>query len=511
MNDSASTAAGYHRATSYRRHRIPPHALDWANQPSLVKNYPELPRNPLPQGLELPRIDYFNQACRLTPEDRPSDVAPDLNQIAAILQLSHGVTARAVHSGQPFYYRSVASAGALYPFELYLAVNGVDGLDAGLYHYDPLAFSLSALRRSPLPAIPKSEISNIDRPVAVSFYITGIFFRSAWKYRSRAYRYVLLDAGHLLENLRLALRALNQCISIHLDFDDAHTSVLLGLDPEREVCLACIHLHVDAGKGEQTGVSIELEPLGADIRRASRVSGREMAYPEILNIHRAGSGGGGSAESSSPRVVPPGDPLTIIDLESSDHPVTVDYTQVLVRRRSRRNFIPAGVSRGDFMTFLQIMAKNMGSRSGMPAACRSALTAGILAGENMPVPPGFYLLDPEKRQLEQRIAGSLIEAMAAACLDQMWLKHAGLHLLFLTDPTYLDEIWGARGYRYAMIEAGRLGQQAYLAATALGWGACGIGAIYDREAADLLGLTESGALVYLVGLGPVKTSPGKTR
>jgi SagB-type dehydrogenase family enzyme len=203
--------------------------------------------------------------------------------------------------------------------------------------------------------------------------------------------------------------------------------------------------------------------------------------------------------------------LTIIDLASSDHPAAADYTQVLVRRRSRRNFIPAGVSRGDFMTFLQTMAKNMGSRSGMPIACRSALTAGILAGENMPVPPGFYLLDPEKRQLEQRIAGSLIETMAAACLDQMWLKHAGLHLLFLTDPAYLDDMWGARGYRYAMIEAGRLGQQAYLAATALGWGACGIGAIYDREAADLLGLTENGALVYLVGVGPVKMRVGEAR
>jgi SagB-type dehydrogenase family enzyme len=148
----------------------------------------------------------------------------------------------------------------------------------------------------------------------------------------------------------------------------------------------------------------------------------------------------------------------------------------------------------------------------MPTACRSALATGILAGENMPVPPGFYLLDPEKRQLETKdVAGSLIEAMAAACLDQMWLKHAGLHLLFLTDPAFLDGVWGARGYRYAMIEAGRLGQQAYLAATALGWGACGIGAIYDREAANLLGLTENGALVYLVGIGPVKTPAGKTR
>jgi SagB-type dehydrogenase family enzyme len=203
--------------------------------------------------------------------------------------------------------------------------------------------------------------------------------------------------------------------------------------------------------------------------------------------------------------------LTIIDLSSSDHSAAADYTQVLVRRRSRRNFISAGVSRGDFMTFLQTMAKSMGSRSDMPAACRSALTTGILAGANMPVPPGFYLLDPEKRQLKQKVEGSLIEGMAAACLDQMWLKHARLHLLFLADPAYLDEVWGARGYRYAMIEAGRLGQQAYLSATALGWGACGIGAIYDREAADLLGLTENGALVYLVGVGPVKTSVGQRR
>jgi SagB-type dehydrogenase family enzyme len=507
MNDSASTAAGYHRATSYRRNRISPHALDWVNQPSLVKDYSGLLRIPLPRNLELPRVDYFTRASNPVPEGRSPDVIPNLKQIAAILQLGHGVTARAMHSGKPFHYRSVASAGALYPFELYMVAHGIDSLDAGLYHYDPLAFSLTALRRQSLPAIP-----NVDRPVAASFYITGIFFRSAWKYRSRAYRYVLLDAGHLLENLRLALGALNQRFSIHLDFDDARTANLLGLDPEREGCLACIHLHADADKCPQTDASTELEPLGADIRQASRVSGREVAYPEILDIHRARSGGGGrSVGSSSPMVVTHGQPLAWIDLDPSNHPAAADYTRVLGQRRSRRNFIPASVSRENFMTFAQAIAQSMGAQSGMPAACRSALTAGILAGENMPIPPGFYLLNPEKRQFERKIDGPLIEGMAAACLDQMWLKHAGLHLLFLTDPAYLDEIWGARGYRYAMIEAGRLGQQAYLAATALGWGACGIGAIYDREAAGLLGLTENGALVYLVGVGPVKTNVGKTR
>jgi SagB-type dehydrogenase family enzyme len=352
----------------------------------------------------------------------------------------------------------------------------------------------------------------VDRVVAASFYITGIFFRSAWKYRSRAYRYVLLDAGHLLENLRLALGSLDQRFSIHLDFDDARTAALLGLDPEREVCLACVHLHVNAEKDTPSADSIAPEPLGAGIRRASRVSNREVTYPEIVRLHRAGSAGGGrSAASSSPWIVTHDPPLARIDLELSDSPIAADYTQVLGRRRSRRNFVPAAVSREDFMTFAETMVHSMGDGSGLPAACRSALTVGILAGENMPIPSGFYLLDPEKRQLERQIDGPLIEGMATACLDQMWLKPAGMHLLFLADPAFLDAVWGARGYRYAMIEAGRLGQQAYLAATALGWGACGIGAIYDREAADLLGLTENGALVYLVGIGPVKTNVGKTR
>jgi SagB-type dehydrogenase family enzyme len=197
-------------------------------------------------------------------------------------------------------------------------------------------------------------------------------------------------------------------------------------------------------------------------------------------------------------------PTSWIDLKAADHPGPADYARVLWRRRSRRNFIPAPVSRDGLTTFLDMMAGNSGTAASMPPACRSALTTGLLVGPGMPIPPGFYLTDPEAQRLGRVVDGRLTEPMAAACLDQMWLKHAALHLLFLTDLAALDGTWGARGYRYAMIEAGRLGQQAYLAAAVLGWGACGIGAIYDREAAGLLDLVDDGALLYLVGAGPVK-------
>jgi nitroreductase len=55
-----------------------------------------------------------------------------------------------------------------------------------------------------------------------------------------------------------------------------------------------------------------------------------------------------------------------------------------------------------------------------------------------------------------------------------------------------------------MLNAGRLGQRLYVQATAVGLGCCGIGALYDGEAAALLGLNPTARLLYLVAVGRVK-------
>jgi SagB-type dehydrogenase family enzyme len=414
--------------------------------------------------------------------------------------LTYNITARAMHADQPFYYRSVASAGALYPFELYLAVHCARGMDPGVYHYHLFDFSLTTLRRGPVPEIPP-----VGHVAAATFYITGIFFRSAWKYRSRAYRYVLLDAGHLLENLRMALGALELSFSIHLDFDDQRAATLLGLNPQREVCLACVHLHDGRPRQKKPEASHDLKPLAADILQASTVSDQEVAYADILTVHRAGNSVSTAFSEAFPKLLMGGhDPSSWIDLKVPDHVESIDYAHLLWQRRSRRNFIPMSDSMDGFTTFVGLMARHLRAASRMPLPCRSAIAIGFLIGTGMPIPPGVYLLDPKAQRLGCVLDGRLSEPMAAACLDQMWLKHAAVHLLLMTDLPALDRNWGPRGYRYAMIEAGRIGQQAYLAATASGWGVCGIGAIYDREAASLLGLAADGALLYLVGAGPVK-------
>lgn len=93
---------------------------------------------------------------------------------------------------------------------------------------------------------------------------------------------------------------------------------------------------------------------------------------------------------------------------------------------------------------------------------------------------------------------------AQFCLDQGWLESAALHLTLSADLAHLEALAGPRAYRYAHLEAGRLGQRAYLAATANNLGACGIGAFFDNEAEQLLALKDGNHLLYLVAVGPVK-------
>ena len=118
--------------------------------------------------------------------------------------------------------------------------------------------------------------------------------------------------------------------------------------------------------------------------------------------------------------------------------------------------------------------------------------------------PGFYLVDRKKQATGMIASGSYMDGMTRVCLDQGWLANAGVHFLFLADLDLLERAWGPRGYRYAMMTAGRLGQRLYVEATAMGLGCCGIGALYDEEARELLGLNESSRLLYLVAVGVVK-------
>ena len=145
------TAAQYHDHSSYDRGKMTGHMLDWSNQPGVFKRYEGIDPVLLPKEVLLPekrlsrllrQTDVKGEAGEVTVED-----------LSRILMVANGLTARARYADGDFYFRSAASAGALYPTEVYVSAGAIRGLDSGLYHFAvrPTAFTPSGQgKRRPL-------------------------------------------------------------------------------------------------------------------------------------------------------------------------------------------------------------------------------------------------------------------------------------------------------------------------------------------------------------------------
>ncbi len=503
-----ASAKQYHFKTSYDRYKMTGHGLDWANQPDVYKLYPGIAPIDLPRDIDLPQVKLsellnkrISKDCRL-----PSLSKADISRI---FLLTYCLTATARHGGSEFYYRSVASAGALYPAEMYVFLKNVTGLDDGLYHFSIACHGLSLLRRGdPSTSLKKTPGPNEMHGATAAFFFSGIFFRSAWKYRERAYRYHLLDTGHLIEHLILTLKALDLPYTLFFDFDDDRTNQFLGFEEAKEVCLAfcCVPdaLHfITEGK-------VIIKELPDRIKAASRVSGKEIDYPAIREIHQASK----KVIKESLSAFSMADQLGIIPQQQGDAwttitsragwPETLSFAESVLARRSKRNFIKRPLPEGCAIALLESLCATDPKRTTLPENSDHSLCIGFIVENVQGFDSGFYLLDPFSASFTMIKPGHFMAQMSRICLDQAWLANASVHVMFMTDLNHLDLIWGPRGYRYAMMIAGRMGERIYLAATAMGIGCCGIGAFYDLEASRLLGLNDNARLLYLVSAGPIK-------
>jgi nitroreductase len=241
------------------------------------------------------------------------------------------------------------------------------------------------------------------------------------------------------------------------------------------------------------------------------VSAKETDYPVIREIHQAGRH---RAESMEQRVCTEREMIHELGITTKawtptgspgSWPEVLDYPDAVFGRRSRRNFVKKPMSRDALNALLRCVCTNEGSPH---VQC---VAVGFLVGQAEDKEPGFYLLDTHNETWALVTPGQFMGRSASICLDQAWLKNAGAHFLFLANLAVLENTWGPRGYRYAMLTAGRLGQRLYVAAEAMGLGCCGIGALYDGEAVDMLGLNQSSRLLYLVAVGAVKEAQKRGR
>lgn len=493
----------YHRLTSYRREAMGGHRLDWANQPRVYKTYEGLEPIPLPRQLDLPGESLVQVARGKDPQE--SAGVPSLTELSQVFYLSTGLTARSRHATGEFAYRSVPSAGALYPCELYVAVRSLAGAADGLYHFSLAQHALVPLRRGSFVDCPKDPPGSSpgDRPALV-FFLTAIFFRSAWKYRDRSYRYHLLDTGHLLENLLLALQSHAIPCDVRYDFDDGAVNRFLGLDEGQEVCLAAVA--AGPGASSLTVKAERIDELPASVRAAAQVAPIEKAYPAVVSAHL-----GTARRSLSPNPTPVMTEAVFEGVSlwrplpvSLDWPEHLCYRDAVLTRRSRRNFIQESIPRERFEALLDFLRAQPPDSGSLCRQQEESLAVGFLAERVAGYEAGCYAMDRSRGATALIQSGRLLKPMAHICLDQEWVARAGAAFFFALDFKRLESAWGPRGYRYALLTAGRLGQRIYVGAEALGMGCCGIGAFYDGEAATLLRLRDSSVMLYLLCVGPVK-------
>jgi SagB-type dehydrogenase family enzyme len=164
-----------------------------------------------------------------------------LHQLATLLQLTWGVQRRGVVEGQGHVVlKTSPSGGARHPIEAYVLTANVAGLRAGAYHYDAATHELVDLRRSVSPAVIERVLGHQDyyRGAAAVVVMAAIVARSMWKYpRSRAYRTVLADAGHLGQTFCLTATALGLAPFCTMAFDESAVERLLRIDGVAECAM----------------------------------------------------------------------------------------------------------------------------------------------------------------------------------------------------------------------------------------------------------------------------------
>jgi SagB-type dehydrogenase family enzyme len=159
----------------------------------------------------------------------------DLNQLSQLLWAAQGT------SDEKKFKRTAASAGALYPMDVYAATGDgtVERLGAGIYHYEPANHEISLKtegdRRSDLAKASLGQTWMAAAPI--NLVITAEYSRICCKYGERGVRYALMEAGHIGQNIFLQAESLGLGAGIVGAFNDQEVNRIMELPITHEPLL----------------------------------------------------------------------------------------------------------------------------------------------------------------------------------------------------------------------------------------------------------------------------------
>jgi len=426
-------------------------ANDLARLPWFYKRYAEsLPRVRLPRDLPpttAPAVAVLAGTAEIARVDL------DLPQLSRLLHLSAGIVRTSMRKYGPHPFRAAGSAGGRFPLELYVAVPEGTLLPAGVHWYDPNEHALVQVGPPP-------------RGGAPAIVVTGVPWRTGWRYRERGYRHIYWDAGTMLAQLLAVAESAGVAAELYTRFPDRAVTELTGADGVHEWPVAVV------GLGEAAPA------LGASgPATAGEVDGDPLEFPLDTAAQRAGDGTalGSPWHRGGPVDVP----------VNGSEPVEA----VVLTRGSQRRMDP---------------------ERGLPASVLDTSMRVALRGIDLPhfvavhavegVAPGVYRWpDLEKA----RHAGDLRDELYRVSLEQGLSRDAAFVVITAADVATLDD----REYREAQLAAGLVEGRLHLLAYALGASASGM-TFLDSEMPALLGEPLDAMLFTCVGVPEYKSTAG---
>jgi SagB-type dehydrogenase family enzyme len=448
----------YHRESGWEAPFEDPEAvrgvesMDPARFPWFYKRYPEdLPRVDLPRDLpatSAPSVAVLAGTAEVPP-------APlDVPALSRLLHLSAGVVRTREWRLGTHLFRAAGSAGGRFPLEVYVALPEPFGdVPAGVHWYEPRQHALVQVGPAPQGGV-------------ATLVVTGVPWRTGWKYLERGYRHVFWDAGTMLSQTMAAARSGGLPARLYPRFPDAAVAELVGADRVHEWPVAVVALAegppVVAARGPAAAGAVDADPVEFPLETAAQ---RAAERAEL-----------GSPWDDGPAVAvtPP-----------SSEPVE----SLVLRRGSHRRLDPGGVLAADMVrTCLAVAMRGVTVQHWVVVHAVDGTGPGVYRWPDMTAPVR---------------GGQLRNELFTVCMEQSLGSDASFVVLSTVDGAAVDD----REYREAQLAAGVVEGRLHLLAYAFGAAASGM-TFFDSEIATLVRKPADGLLITCVGAPEYRSATG---
>src|SRR5919108_233351 len=568
VNKEIKYALDYDEATKHSEASLmnSRHYLDFDNKPIPFKIYLELPFTPLPVDFPKPEanaLSCISSMINQRPRDDKKELSPatttksvdskntsarippslHIENLAEILFFSAGITRELKYPYGKYYMRAASATGALYPIELYVVCDDIlHDLVAGVYHFSPLDFSLTQIRKGRYKGYLAVATANNQDIVnsAISIIFTSYAWRNAWKYQARSYRHWFWDSGVITANLLATAHSMDLPTRLITGFLDDNVNQLLGLEDQREAAIAIAAIGradpkdtITSNQQQSDMAKISHAPI-PKVRPLSKRG--EINYPEIWELNRASKLANKkemeewinnarsnhhyhllstTSNGSHKKGTKPADDNNVIVIITPNELDEVmknsrSLRETILWRGSSRRFARADISFSVLKTIL------FNSTRGIPMDILrdgdSLIDIYFIANGIEGLNPGAYFYNRSTSSSDSAAnpGGSIEKLREIAssrnisgylCLGQSLFSDASAVFFLMTNLQSVLRSLGNRGYRASQFEAGIIAGKIYLAAYALGIGASGSTFFDDAVTEFFFPHASNKSTMIVVGIG----------